>query len=212
VSVHRLAEPGEVRVVRTLQLRGHQQPIGRRQLLDRRRSRFGDARGDPSRHVRGYHRPAFALRHFDERAIVGGVARPGPALLQELRLADRAGQVAIQRALDVAFEHLERDGRGDAPSPQPRHQSLLEPVGARIVVLLADEDDVRSGELGHHALEVGEHAAPGVVDALRHVVGVGRGRDRRGLRQEGRDEQQIGHPSAQDLRAPGGGVAPAVSL
>ena len=38
-------------------------------------------------------------------------------------------------------------------------------------MLLADEHDVGTGQIGDHGLEVGERLAAGVVDALGHICG-----------------------------------------
>ena len=56
------------------------------------------------------------------------------------------------------------------PAREPFEHRQLQPVRVRIVVLLADENDVGAREIRRHRLEIGEGRAPRVVDTLRHVA------------------------------------------
>ncbi len=81
-------------------------------------------------------------------------------------------------ALGVALEHLEREHRRDLPPVKTVEDGRLQPVRVRVVVLLADEDQVGLRETGEHHLEIYERARGGVVDALGNVEsdrGMGRG-------------------------------------
>ncbi|MEY4608551.1 MAG: hypothetical protein RL625_768, partial [Gemmatimonadota bacterium] len=88
--------------------------------------------------------------------------------------------------LHIALEHLEGEGDrpGAAPS-DPFEDRRLELVGAGVVVLLTQEDEVLGGEPGDHRLEVDEPLRLGVVDA---VEGVGLGA---GLSAEDKQKNQI---------------------
>ena len=86
------------------------------------------------------------------------------------------GEVCVEAGLRVALEHLERQRDRHAAAPQSVEDRRFEPVRVRIVVLLADEHDVGLGEVGEHALEVGERLPARVVDALGNVGRNGGGR------------------------------------
>jgi len=78
----------------------------------------------------------------------------------------------IQRFLDVALEHLEPDGHSLPPPRDTLEQGQLHAVCVRIVVLLADEDDVGLPDIREHHLEVRELTMRGIEDAFRHVGGL----------------------------------------
>ncbi len=101
---------------------------------------------------------SFDDREIDERLVVGRIARPRPRDLQELVFGHVAHQEVLERLLHVALEHLERDDDAAAAPRQAFEHRELEPMRVRIVVLLADEDDVRLRQLGQHRLEVDERA------------------------------------------------------
>jgi hypothetical protein len=83
---------------------------------------------------------------------------------------NRPAHVALHGVLHVALEHLERERDPAAAPPHALEERVLEPVRVRIVVLLADEDDVGPGEARDHHLEVDELALARVVDALGDVA------------------------------------------
>ena len=73
-----------------------------------------------------------------------------------------AAQVGIERRLHVALEHLERQGHRRPACARGLRGAPFEAVGVRIVVLLADQNDVGAGEVGEHHFEVGEAPRAGI--------------------------------------------------
>ena len=109
--------------------------------LERGEPGFRHLRGDRPRHVGGDHRPLpWRCANVDQRLVVGGVARPWARHLQKLVLGDVPHQKVLEGLLRVALEHLERDDDVAAPPAEPFENRQLQPVGIRVVVLLADED------------------------------------------------------------------------
>ena len=84
----------------------------------------------------------------------------------------------------VPLEHLERQRQRHAAAAKPIEHRRFEAVGVGIVVLLADEDDIRPGDVGEHALEIRKTLTARVVDALGDVGGRRSGGRLRGLGQE----------------------------
>ena len=62
-----------------------------------------------------------------------------------------------------------------------------------IVVLLADEDDIRAGNVREHAFKIRETLTARVVDALGNVGGRRGGGRLRGLGQEEQPEKDANH-------------------
>merc|ERR1719171_3434970 len=63
-----------------------------------------------SRGIGGNDWEANFLGEFDELAIVGPVVHPWPRIFQEVSLLDETGKVLVEHSLQVALEHLEREG------------------------------------------------------------------------------------------------------
>ena len=106
----------------------------------------------PAARVRGDDGDVDRLCKLDERPVVGAVVGPRPRVLQEVRLTDLAGEVLVEHGLRVALEHLEREGDALAARGERDEQVRLERVRDRVVVALAEEDDVaRLGRIEHVA-------------------------------------------------------------
>ena len=149
---HRRGEAIEVGVVGALEVAGDQRAFGRRQRRRAARFRSWRSRTRSWRGTLAATTGHVRLGELDERAVVGRVARPGAAGLQELLLGDPSRQVGVERRLHVALEHLERHVTGTFRRSEPLEQGRLEPVRVRIVVLLADEHDVGVRQVGEHRL------------------------------------------------------------
>ncbi len=162
---------------------GDEGPLGGREGVNGGEAPTGDLRGVAPRDVSGDDRPPVGLRELDHRAVVGRVVRPGAGGGEEGRFGDGAGEVAVEGPLDVALEHLEgKDNRAGPPACDPLEDGGLQLVGPRVVVLFAEEDEVRLGEPSGHRLEVDDALPLGVVDPVGGVAprGAGRGGLRRG--------------------------------
>ena len=172
VVVHRLGEPLEVGVVRALELRGHQRPVGRRQLLDRRLPR-SSRRPTRTAAARWRPRPA-SLRSSPIRRAAGSRSRSAAraGLLQELLgSAIAPDEVAVERA-------PARRARTSRATPSARRAGAAGRTPARCSSRCVFGSSCCSPTKTTSAcarsatidLEVGERAAARVVDALRHVV------------------------------------------
>ncbi len=84
------------------------------------------------------------------RPLASAVGRQGLAMLDTLQ---PAAEIVVERRLHVALEHLERDHHRPADAPQALEHRRLGTVGLRVIVLLAEEDDIGAGEAVDHRLE-----------------------------------------------------------
>ena len=110
---------------------------------------------------------------LQQRAVVGGVVRPGAGLALKGRVGQGTGGIFSHQRLHITLKHLHPDNQlaGLLQLQQVLGYLQLQPVGQNIVVLLAEEDDIGLRQFLHHLVVVGrltggsEKAVGGTVAA-----------------------------------------------